>query len=127
MEGMSKTLLVVGAMASALLLASMAALLTAVEGVGKPQTVTLVGAGDIGRCDDSSDHKTARLLGKIQGTVFNLGDSAYPDGTREQFRNCYDPTWGKYKERTRPTAGNHDYHTAGAKPYYRCCDRRSYP
>jgi hypothetical protein len=118
MEGMSKTVFVVGAMASAMLRASMAALLTAVEGVGQPQTVTLVGAGDIGRCDDRSDTKTARLLGRISGTVFTLGDHAYPDGTREQFRNCYDPTWGTYKERTRPTAGNHDYHTVGAKPYF---------
>jgi acid phosphatase type 7 len=89
-----------------------------VPGASQTRTVTLVGAGDIGRCDDRSDRKTARLVGKIPGTVFTLGDSAYPDGTREQFRDCYDPTWGKYKKRTRPTAGNHDYHTAGAKPYF---------
>jgi acid phosphatase type 7 len=120
MEGMSKSgLVVVGAMASAMLLAcTMAAELTAVEGASQRRTVTLVGAGDIGRCDDRSDTKTARLLGKIPGTVFTLGDHAYPDGTRGQFRNCYDPTWGKYKKRTRPSVGNHDYHTAGAKPYF---------
>jgi acid phosphatase type 7 len=118
MEGMRMTVLVVGAMASAMVLACMAVVLTAVPGASQTRTVTLVGAGDIGRCDDRSDSKTARLVGKIPGTVFTLGDSAYPDGTREQFRDCYDPTWGKYKKRTRPTAGNHDYHTAGAKPYF---------
>jgi acid phosphatase type 7 len=118
MEGMSKIVLAVGAMASAMVLASMAALLTAVEGASKPQTVTLVGAGDIGRCDDRSDSKTARLLGKTPGTVFTLGDHAYPEGTRSQFRDCYEPTWGNYKKHTRPTAGNHDYHTAGAKAYF---------
>ena len=80
--------------------------------------MTLVGAGDIAQCDEKSDRKTARLLGKIGGTVFTLGDHAYPDGTRAQFRDCYDPTWGKYKKRTRPSVGNHDYHTAGAKPYF---------
>jgi acid phosphatase type 7 len=115
---MSKTVLAVGAIASAMVLACMAAVLTALPGASQTRTVTLVGAGDIGRCDDRSDSKTARLVGKIPGTVFTLGDSAYPDGTREQFRDCYDPTWGKYKKRTRPTAGNHDYHTAGAKPYF---------
>src|SRR5215216_785193 len=52
------------------------------------------------------------------GTVFTLGDNAYPDSTRQQFRNCYDATWGKFKKRTRPTAGNHDYKTSGAKPYF---------
>ena len=115
---MSKSVLAVCSIASAMLLTSMAVLLTAVPGASKTRTVTLVGAGDIGRCDDSSDTKTARLLSKIKGTVFTLGDHAYPDGTRSQLRNCYDPTWGKYKNRTRPAAGNHDYHTAGAKPYF---------
>src|SRR5215210_963937 len=115
---MSKTVLAVGAMASAMLLASMAALLTAVPGVGKPRTVTLVGAGDIAGCDFKADRKTARLLGKIPGTVFTLGDSVYPDGTAAQFRNCYDPTWGKYRKRTRPSVGDQDYKTSGAKPYF---------
>src|SRR5918994_6750054 len=104
MDGMSKTVVIVGAMASAMVLACMAAVLTAVPGGGKPQTVTLVGAGDIAGCDFKQDRKTARLLGKIPGTVFTLGDSVYPDGTRAQFRDCYDHTWGKYKKRTRPTA-----------------------
>jgi len=118
MEGMGKTVLVVGAMAAALLLASMAAVLTEAQAAGQRRTVTLVGAGDIAGCYFKADRKTARLVGKIGGTVFTLGDNAYRDGTRQQFRDCYDPTWGKYKKRTRPTAGNHDYHTAGAKPYF---------
>jgi acid phosphatase type 7 len=118
MEGMSRTVLAVGAMASAMLLACMAAVLTATPGSGKPQTVTLVGAGDIAGCDFKADRKTARLLGRIQGTVFTLGDNVYPAGTRAQFRDCYDPTWGKYKKRTRPTAGDQDYATSGAKPYF---------
>jgi hypothetical protein len=96
----------------------MAVVLTAVPGVGKPRTVTLVGAGDIAGCDFKADRKTARLVGKIPGTVFTLGDSVYPEGTRAQFRKCYDPTWGKYRKRTRPTAGNHDYDISGAKPYF---------
>jgi acid phosphatase type 7 len=115
---MSKTTLVVGAMASAMVLASMAAVLTATPGVGQPQTVTLVGAGDVAGCDFKADRKTARLVGKIGGTVFTLGDSVYPGATRAQFRKCYDPTWGEYRKRTRPTAGNHDYHTAGATSYF---------
>jgi hypothetical protein len=118
MDGMSKTVVIVGAMASAMLLACMAAALTAVPGGGKPQTVTLVGAGDIAGCDFKPDRKTARLVGNIPGTVFTLGDNVYPEGTRAQFRNCYDPTWGKYKKRTRPVAGDQDYESSGAKPYF---------
>ncbi len=89
---MSKTVLVVGSMASAMLLASLAAVLTAVPGLGQTRTVTLVGAGDIAGCDFKADSKTARLLGRIPGTIFTLGDSAYPEGTSAQFRECYDPT-----------------------------------
>jgi hypothetical protein len=115
---MSKTVLVVGSLASALLLACMTAVLTAKPGGGKPQTVTLVGAGDINTCNEKWDHKTASLLGKIRGTVFTVGDNAYPDGTSAQFRDCYDPTWGKYKKRTRPAVGDQEYATSGAKPYF---------
>jgi acid phosphatase type 7 len=118
MEGMSKIVLAAGSMAAAILLACMAAVLTAVPGASQTRTVTLVGAGDIAGCNFKPDRKTARLLGKIPGTVFTLGDHAYHDGTRAQFRDCYGPTWGEYKKRMRPTAGNHDYHTAGAKPYF---------
>ena len=118
MEGMSKTALVVGAMASAMLLACIVAVLKATPGASKARTVTLVGAGDIAGCDFNQDRKTARLLGNIPGTVFTLGDSAYPDGTRAQYRECYDPTWGKYKKRTRPAVGDQEYATSGAKPYF---------
>src|SRR5215208_6723232 len=116
MEGMSKIVLAVGAMASAMLLASMAVVLTAVPGVTQTQTVTLVGAGDIAGCDFKADRKTARLVGKIPGTVFTLGDNVYPDGTSAQFRNCYHPTWGNYKKRTKPSVGDQDYATSAAKP-----------
>ena len=115
---MSKIVLAVGTMASAMVLASMAAVLTAVPGVTQTQTVTLVGAGDIAGCDFKADRKTARLLGKIRGTVFTLGDNVYLDGTRAQFHNCYDPTWGNYKKRTKPSVGDQDYATSGAKPYF---------
>src|SRR5215211_1710788 len=119
MAGMSKTILTLGAMGTAMVLACLAAVLTAVPGASQARTVTLVGAGDIAGCDFKQDRKTARLLGKIPGTVFTLGDSVYPDGTRAQFRHCYDPTWGKYKKRTRPVVGNHEYDTSSeAKPYF---------
>lgn len=80
----------------------------------------LVGAGDIASCyaGNVSDEATAALLDTIPGTVFTAGDNAYPDGTLDQFRNCYGPTWGRHKARTHPATGNHEYHTAGATGYY---------
>ncbi|HEY6210357.1 MAG TPA: PKD domain-containing protein [Gemmatimonadales bacterium] len=78
----------------------------------------LVGAGDIADCTSIYDEATAELLDEIPGTVFTAGDNAYPDGTPDQYTNCYGPTWGRHKARTRPVAGNHDYATAGAAGYF---------
>ena len=125
-----------------------AAVLALAEPLGRPAQAqvtspqaTLVGTGDIASCSHNRDYYTARLVNDTLATanasvtVFNLGDNAYPDGTAAQFRNCYDPTWGgsHLGERTditlkvvnpliydltRPTVGNHEYHTAGASAYF---------
>jgi hypothetical protein len=78
----------------------------------------LVGAGDIASCEDlAGARNTANLLEAIPGTVFAAGDLAYGDGSREEFADCYGPTWGSIKMRTRPAPGNHEYHTAHAAAY----------
>jgi hypothetical protein len=77
----------------------------------------LVGAGDIARCGASGDEATAALLDGIAGTVFTAGDNAYISGTPSEFENCYAPSWGRHRERTRPVPGNHDYITPGAAGY----------
>jgi hypothetical protein len=75
----------------------------------------LVGAGDIASCDDlAGAQATATLLDNIPGTVFAARDLAY-----EQFAKCYGPTWGRFKDRTRPAPGNHEYHSDGASGYVR--------
>jgi Calcineurin-like phosphoesterase len=90
-------------------------------GVQDQEPVVLVGAGDIANCEISGGSgavATARLLDRIPGTVFTVGDHAYPSGTAKQFQDCYDPSWGRHKARTRPSPGNHDYLTANARPYF---------
>lgn len=84
-----------------------------------PADPVLVGAGDIADCKALSPAaKTANLLDRIEGTVFTLGDNAYENGTARQFADCYHPTWGRHKARTRPTVGNHEYGTAFANAYF---------
>jgi acid phosphatase type 7 len=86
------------------------------EYAGPP--ATLVGAGDIAICGSPGAEQTARLLDGIAGTVFTAGDNTYPSGTATSFLECYEPTWGRHKARTRPAPGNHDYDVPGAAPYY---------
>ena len=78
----------------------------------------LVGAGDIAVCGSSADEATANLLDGIAGTVYTLGDNAYSNGTASEFTNCYGPSWGRHKARTKPSVGNHEYNTAGASGYF---------
>jgi acid phosphatase type 7 len=69
---------------------------------------TLVGAGDIGWCGSGGAEATGRLLDRISGTVFTAGDNAYMSGSPQEYRNCYEPGWGRHLSRTRPAAGNHE-------------------
>jgi Calcineurin-like phosphoesterase len=94
---------------------------TPVVPVPQDQPVVLVGAGDIANCELSGGGgamATARALDRTPGTVFSAGDHAYPSGTAKQFKDCYDKTWGRHKDRTRPSPGNHDYLTSNASAYY---------
>ena len=79
---------------------------------------SLLAAGDIAGCDSAGDTATAALLDALPGTVVPAGDLAYEDGTPAQFDQCYDPTWGRHKARTRPAIGGHEYHTPGAAGYF---------
>jgi hypothetical protein len=84
----------------------------------EPEPAVIVAAGDIADCRDlSGAEATAKLLEKNPGTVVAIGDLAYPDGTRENF-TCYDKTWGRAKDRTRPAPGNHEFHSKGASFYF---------
>ncbi|HMB24199.1 MAG: DNRLRE domain-containing protein [Chloroflexota bacterium] len=80
--------------------------------------IVLVGAGDISTCDRDQDEFTAQLLDKIPGTVFAIGDNVYKNGTYQEYIDCYDPTWGRHKLRTKPVPGNHDYNTSDAAGYF---------
>jgi hypothetical protein len=86
-----------------------------------------VGAGDIADCNSQGDEATANLLDTIDGTVFTLGDNAYNSGTASEFRDCYNPTWGRHKARTYPSLGNHDYRTNNGGPYYDYFGNRAGP
>ncbi|MDQ3703648.1 MAG: hypothetical protein M3437_00220, partial [Chloroflexota bacterium] len=87
-------------------------------------SAVLVGAGDISS-GDSRDQETgdlvrAQLSGGAWG-VFTTGDNAYPDGTYENYL-VYDAAWGSFRNKTRPTYGNHDYFgsstAVGAEQYW---------
>jgi len=90
---------------------------------------TLVGAGDIAGCGAAlaGAEATAKLIEKIPGEVFATGDLAYEQGNAAEFHECYGKTWGRFKDRTHPTLGNHEYGTPGAADYFRYWGDRAGP
>ena len=84
----------------------------------------LVGAGDISS-GGSRDQETGDLvraeLSRGAWGVFTTGDNAYPDGTYQNYQ-VYDASWGSFRNKTRPTYGNHDYYgsstAVGSEQYW---------
>ncbi|MEJ2229823.1 MAG: metallophosphoesterase [Nitrospirales bacterium] len=62
--------------------------------------------------------ETASLLHGLKGRILALGDLGYQNGSIESFNECYDRTWGPFKDRTYPVPGNHEYNTKDAVPYF---------
>lgn len=92
---------------------------------------TLVVAGDIAGTPGDGDKDTATLIKGIPGsttvpgipgTVATLGDNAYQFGSLFEYNLSYAPTWGAFKNRTKPTIGNHEIllqkNPAGYRGYF---------
>lgn len=82
--------------------------------------VTVVAAGDISLAEPSEgSNLTADLVESLHPeAVLALGDLQYDDGALERFESVYGPTWGRFKDKTFPAAGNHEYRTPGAAGYF---------
>jgi acid phosphatase type 7 len=86
--------------------------------VGKT-SVKVMAAGDIAKCSSDAHMQTAALVkSRNPDAVFALGDLAYPNGSIEEFVDCYGSSWGAFRSITRPAIGNHEYHAANAGPYF---------
>ena len=80
-------------------------------------TCTVAAAGDVAGEDDFQDGaaRTADLItSRLPRAVVVVGDSAYDEGSSEQYADYYDPTWGAFKDITLPVVGNHEYETSDA-------------
>ncbi len=78
-----------------------------------------IGAGDIAYCGGPGDDETAIVIDSLlrlypDASVFAAGDNVYPTGSAQDYANCYQPTWGRFKSRTWAVIGNHDYDLGNA-------------
>lgn len=94
--------------------------------------VTIVAAGDIADCrhvapEFSGAAQTAALVAATDAAVLTIGDNTYPVGAYGEFVDCFEPTWGRFGSRLRPSPGNHDYQTPGGAGYYAYFGERAGP
>ncbi|GAA3410766.1 discoidin domain-containing protein [Streptosporangium vulgare] len=90
------------------------------------ETFVVAAAGDIAaQCTASSSScahpKTAAQVQAMNPEfVITMGDNQYDDARLSDFKNYYDKTWGRFKSKTRPVAGNHEtYDPAGTYAGYK--------
>ena len=84
--------------------------------------------GDTGWCGSPALGPLARLFERFDGDILLAGDLAYPSGTMEEFRNCFEPSFGRFKSRMRASPGNHDYvASVSADSYFTYFGDRSGP
>jgi len=108
----------VAVLAAAVAAGLVATALVAFGGDDRRAATVLLAAGDIAECDHRADEATARLLAEEPtATIAALGDLAYPHGTAQEFERCFGPSWGRFRDRIRPAAGNHDHATEDAAGY----------
>jgi hypothetical protein len=89
-----------------------------VIGAAPGADAVFAGAGDIARCPGDPTIATARLLDRIGGAVFTLGDNVYPKSTTELLEPCFGPTWGRHRSRMLATPGIHAWADAAGAPYF---------
>ncbi|HEX6165121.1 MAG TPA: metallophosphoesterase [Vicinamibacterales bacterium] len=84
--------------------------------------------GDTGWCGSPALAPLARLFERFDGDILLAGDLAYPSGTIAEFRNCFEPSFGRFKSRMRATPGNHDYvSSVSAQSYFEYFGDRAGP
>jgi calcineurin-like phosphoesterase family protein len=75
--------------------------------------------GGNGTADKCHMKQTSDLiLNAKPDTVLAVGDTQYNSATLAEFRASYEPTWGRFKNITRPVVGNHEYGTSAAADYF---------
>lgn len=82
------------------------------------QTASVIAVGDIGMCSERETvARTAALVDRLPGRLLLAGDLAYMHGSYQNFIDCFEPSWGRFRGRWHPVPGNHEYETPRAAGY----------
>ncbi len=76
----------------------------------------LGGAGTAERCRQAAT--SDQLLAIRPDAVLALGDTQYESGEASAYQASYQPSWGRFLDRTLAAVGNHEYYASGAAGFY---------
>ena len=96
----------------------------------RPRSATdpvVVAAGDIAEVGGHQQLTAERVRELDPDRVLLLGDNQYWSGTLAEYLTLYGRTWGRFKARTRPVPGNHEYETPRAAGYFAYFGRLARP
>ena len=92
-----------------------------------PSGIVIAAVGDIACAPTSAVTSTSCRQLSVSNLIQNdpsiqhflaLGDLQYPNGELANFQSAYEASFGRFKAKTRPAPGNHEYNTTGATGYY---------
>ena len=82
--------------------------------------ITLIGAGEITSCASPGSSQTAALVqneltANSKAMVFTVGDNLFDTtSANRSYKNCFDPTWGKFKTNMHAAVGQMDFMSVGS-------------
>ncbi|MGY0231394.1 choice-of-anchor J domain-containing protein [Longispora urticae] len=79
-------------------------------------SVTVAAVGDL--CGSGCNQTAALVTTMNPDALILAGDNAYNSGSASEYRDKYDPYYGKFKDKTYPSPGNHEYNTSNASGYF---------
>jgi hypothetical protein len=82
------------------------------------QGAVLLAVSDFGSCSATSDDAVGEALAGMDGLIALVGDISQSNGTEKAYLECVDPIIKNFKDRIRPTPGNHDYQQVSGVPFY---------
>lgn len=85
-------------------------------------SLDIIAAGDLAVCTEKYEHGIKTVSTIIEKQSFDmfipLGDLVYESATQEKIDNCYHKYLGKFKNKTYPIIGNHEYYAENGKHYF---------
>lgn len=82
------------------------------------EPATILAVADATDCRGADADVAAVVDANPDATLIMVGDTAYPNGSAEDFENCFGPLYDDDVDRLHAVPGDNDYNTGTAEPFF---------